>query len=104
VIDPVGYLDMLVLEKNARIILTDSGGIQKEAYFFETPCLTLRSETEWVETLESGWNCLVGINPDQILDGIRRHVWPDRPSSRLFGDGHAAQTIVSLIINNKAME
>ncbi len=103
VIDPVGYLDMLILEKNARIIMTDSGGVQKEAYFFAVPCLTLRSETEWVETIESGWNCLVGTVPDLIMDAIRGHVLPVRPSSHLFGDGRAAQKIVSMLFEIKAI-
>src|SRR4030042_2585276 len=103
VIDPVGYLDMLILEKNAKIILTDSGGVQKEAYFFETPCLTLRSETEWVETIESGWNCLVGIDPDLIMDVIWRRINPVGRSSHLFGNGRAAQKIVSILFEVKSI-
>jgi UDP-N-acetylglucosamine 2-epimerase len=69
-VDPVPYLDMILLESMARVILTDSGGIQKEAYWLQTPCLTLRDETEWIETVQSGWNQLVGTNPQRILRAV----------------------------------
>src|SRR5690606_1647614 len=65
-IDPVGYLEMVWLEANCRLVATDSGGVQKEAYFFGKPCVTMREETEWVELVESGWNTLVGANADYI--------------------------------------
>ena len=96
VIDPVGYLDMLTLEKNARAILTDSGGIQKEAYIFGVPCVTLREDTEWWETVDAGWNSLVGADPDLILKAALEPAVPeDRPD--LFGDGKAAEKIADLI-------
>jgi UDP-N-acetylglucosamine 2-epimerase len=95
-IDPVGYLDMLVLEQHARAILTDSGGIQKEAYFLGVPCVTLRPETEWVETVQAGWNQVVGADCERILGAIQQ---PRPPAERpaIFGDGHAAERVVGVL-------
>jgi UDP-N-acetylglucosamine 2-epimerase len=95
-IDPVSYLDMLVLEKNAQVILTDSGGVQKEAYWFGVPCVTLRDETEWLETVESGWNVLVGSNYDKIINAVEK-AHPGQQVQDAFGDGWAAEHIVNLI-------
>jgi UDP-GlcNAc3NAcA epimerase len=95
-IPPVGYLDMLMLEKNARMILTDSGGMQKEAYFFGAPCVTLRPETEWVETVEAGWNVLTGANRQEILQVVSAFQPPvSRPP--LYGNGNAAKAIIDRI-------
>lgn len=97
IVEPLGYLDMLALEQAARLILTDSGGIQKEALFFGKPCVTLRPETEWVETVESGWNMLAGADPERIIAGIARRDWPGGPAPQLYGDGRAAVKIVEAL-------
>lgn len=96
VIRPVGYLDTLELERNAKTILTDSGGIQKEAFFFRVPCITLRDETEWTETTESGWNTLVGVRPEQIIKAVRRAFRPRR-QPKPFGSGKASKRIVEIL-------
>jgi UDP-N-acetylglucosamine 2-epimerase len=101
-IEPVGYLDMLLLESNARAILTDSGGVQREAYFLAIPCITLRDETELHETVEAGWNQLVGTNPEQII-ATARDFMPPVEHPLLFGDGHAAERITD-IISHSALE
>jgi len=95
-LEPVGYLDMIRLEQNARCIVTDSGGVQKEAYFFQTACITLREETEWSETVSDGWNLLVGTDKRKILDAIACFK-PDRPQSRHYGDGRASAAISRIL-------
>jgi len=95
-IEPLGYLQMVALARSARLILTDSGGLQKEAYWLGVPCVTLRNETEWVETVEAGWNILVGPDPKKIFEAVNSFVPPDdRPV--LYGDGAAADKCVELI-------
>lgn len=105
IIPPVSYLDMLILERNARAILTDSGGVQKEAYFFKVPCITLRDETEWVETVEEGWNSITGADPAKIMDAIKEalSISPDRRKyTELYGDGKAGEKILEIL--RKAMK
>ncbi len=94
--DPVGYLEMLALESRARLILTDSGGVQKEAYLSGVPCVTLREETEWVETVEAGWNVLTGTDREAISSAVESFR-PTSPRPDLFGDGRASAKIARLI-------
>jgi len=101
IIDPVSYFDMLLLEKNACKILTDSGGIQKEAYILQVPCVTLRDETEWVETVESGLNILSGQNSEKIIAAALKESPPPHKHESLqsvYGDGKTAERIIKFLI------
>lgn len=100
VTQPLGLLEMMRLEQSAGSILTDSGGVQKEAFFFKVPCITMRDETEWVETVHTGWNTLVGADSERILSATRAAFapaeWPP-----LYGDGNAAQRIVEALLHSR---
>ncbi|MDQ4036042.1 MAG: UDP-N-acetylglucosamine 2-epimerase (non-hydrolyzing) [Chloroflexota bacterium] len=98
-IDPVGYLEMVALESRANAIATDSGGVQKEAYLSGVPCITLRSETEWVETVHAGWNRVAGADPRAVMDALADAAFMnrDRPRPRLYGDGQTADRIVAAL-------
>lgn len=98
-INPLSYLDMLTLEKNAEKILTDSGGVQKEAYWLKVPCITLRDKTEWVETVKDGWNILVGINKEKIIKAIRNFN-PKGKQHKYFGKGDTAKKIIKMLRND----
>jgi len=96
-VEPLDYFDMLTLESQAKVILTDSGGVQKEAYMLKVPCVTLRDETEWIETVQSKWNNLVGASDmGKILSSIHNMKEPTKYPS-LFGDGNAANKIYKVI-------
>lgn len=97
-IEPQGYFDILILQENASGILTDSGGMQKEAYLLGVRCITLREETEWVETVLAGWNKLVGVDRDAIQSAFE--TWhPQGERLPLYGDGHAAEQICDILSN-----
>jgi UDP-GlcNAc3NAcA epimerase len=100
IMDPVSYLEMIALESNCSLVITDSGGVQKEAYFFKKPCIILRPHTEWVEIVEHGHATIAGDDPELIVRSAQRYMqnneidWPD-----LFGDGHAAENMIRVILN-----
>ncbi|MFC7045393.1 non-hydrolyzing UDP-N-acetylglucosamine 2-epimerase [Halobacteriaceae archaeon GCM10025711] len=95
-VDPVGYLDFVRLLDGAERVATDSGGVQKEAFFLDTPCVTLRDETEWTETVDAGWNELAGADTDAIVAGLTRE-WTPTGKPEPYGDGTAAETIAGLL-------
>ncbi|UOQ94525.1 UDP-N-acetylglucosamine 2-epimerase (non-hydrolyzing) [Halobacillus shinanisalinarum] len=98
-IEPLNYLDMLAIASKARGILTDSGGLQKESYMLQVPCITLREETEWEETVRHGWNRLVGSSTQQILDAVTTIQIPKEHPS-LFGDGKTSQRIIEILMKD----
>lgn len=101
IIDPVGYLDMVMLEKESAMVVTDSGGVQKEAFFFQKPCVTLRDETEWVELIESGWNRLAPPgNRDSIIQSIFNGlIYKPEVAPSFYGDGKSAVQIVDHLVH-----
>ncbi|MBP7563270.1 MAG: UDP-N-acetylglucosamine 2-epimerase (non-hydrolyzing) [Candidatus Cloacimonetes bacterium] len=97
IIEPVGYMDMLTLLLHTEKMITDSGGVQKEAYFLQKPCITLRNETEWIETLDHNWNILCGTDTEKIIRAINE-TCGEQSNLQAFGDGNAAEKIIKLIL------
>jgi UDP-GlcNAc3NAcA epimerase len=101
IIEPVGYLEMIYLLQNCSAVMTDSGGMQKEAFFFKKPCITLRNETEWVELVENGFNYLAGAKAETIYDAYKNNVATNYDFNlELYGDGKAGEKIVAFLIQN----
>jgi UDP-GlcNAc3NAcA epimerase len=94
--DPVTYTEMLVLERDAVAVATDSGGVQREAYLWGVPCITMREETEWIETVSTGWNTLVGVDAEKFAEALAKPLPDERPP--IFGDGNAAERIAELTV------
>jgi UDP-N-acetylglucosamine 2-epimerase (non-hydrolysing) len=95
--DPIGYLDFLRILSSARLVLTDSGGVQQESCILEVPCVTLREKTEWTETLQTGANTLCGTDPQRIVEGVERMLQMKREWENPFGDGRSAVKITDIV-------
>ncbi len=104
VIEPVGYLQMIWLIKNSSLIMTDSGGLQKEAFFFKKPCLTLRDETEWTELVDNNFNILVGATTSTIVDAYKNHKFNENYDLDLYGNGQASQKIIDALRTSTGSE
>jgi UDP-N-acetylglucosamine 2-epimerase (non-hydrolysing) len=94
---PVGYIDFIELLQNSLKVITDSGGIQKEAYLLNVPCITMRKNTEWVETIKGQWNVLTGVNSKKIVKAVRRQTPNSKNSKSVFGNGRTSQVISELV-------
>lgn len=101
-IEPLSYFEMLRVEANARAIVTDSGGVQKEAVFFEVPCITLRTETEWTETVAGGWNQLVGLSVDKLMKALDNLHQPVQSLKTVYGDGNARLQIAEILLQERS--
>ena len=102
VIEPLPFFDMVALEQHASLILTDSGGVQKEAFFYGVPCITMRDETEWVETVQLGWNQLTGANAKSIMNAVDKYFTqkPIASPSQPYGNGNASRMILNHILHS----
>lgn len=100
-VDPLGYLDMVRLQEHAACVLTDSGGVQKEAYYLRIPCVTFRTETEWVETVTAGWNIVCGSDTEAIVNAVDKMERCHAPHRSLYGDGRTTERIVEALTSRK---
>jgi UDP-N-acetylglucosamine 2-epimerase len=100
IIDPVGYIDFIKLMYNAKKIITDSGGIQKESYLLSIPCITIRKNTEWIETVSEGWNVLVDINTEKIVEYVKEWIPITNNQKQIFGEGNTSFLIKDIIMDN----
>ncbi|RKX17890.1 MAG: UDP-N-acetylglucosamine 2-epimerase (non-hydrolyzing), partial [Candidatus Zixiibacteriota bacterium] len=101
IIEPVGYLEMVYMLNRCQLVMTDSGGLQKEAFFFKKPCITLRDETEWVELVEHRFNTIVGANRDKILSAVKTQSSDLNFDINLYGNGKASEKIISVLLKRR---
>ena len=98
IIEPVGYLEMVYLLEHCKLVMTDSGGLQKEAFFFQKPCITLRDETEWVELVNNGFNTIAGADKSKIIDAFQNQNYDLNYDIDLYGNGTASENIIRSLL------